>query len=187
MAFRVLAIGLCLAMASGCASEDPSPLLSGDGGGFEAAPPRMVSEELPDGFLSPRDVGDVPPTGVGSNPIVSPDGGIDASSPRPPDAPADLGPVATCSIIRQDCPPGQGCYPGADGRGACAPAGQTEELTPCLDHDQCQPGRICAEVFGVPGGTRLCTRACDPAANPPCPQGAACLAQAGSAVGACSP
>ena len=168
------------------ADEDATPLPGGDAG-YEAAPPRSVSGDLPDGFFTPRDTSDVPPTGTGSNPIVDRDGGPDTGSSKPVDAPADLGPVAACSIIQQDCPQGQGCYPGDDGRGACAPAGQTGALTACLEHDQCEPGSICADVFGVPDGTKICTRACDPAAAPPCPLGAACLAVPNSPVGACSP
>jgi hypothetical protein len=93
-----------------------------------------------------------------------------------PDAPS-----VGCSLLKQDCPKGRGCYPGPGG-GVCLPEGLSSELGPCLDHTGCRPGLVCVDGQDGP----RCLRVCDPV-MPACGGRGMCKAMTGAGAGYCTP
>jgi hypothetical protein len=182
----MLAAGLLLA-AAGCRDEGPKPNLGAlSDASYGDVPIRGVSNDLPDGLNFQGDGPDTSLSGnVGSTPVLGSDAGQDRTG-RPPDGPADsAGPAgSSCNLVSQDCAGARGCYP-AGGAGTCRPAGVLTENMPCGDHQDCEPGLLCAEVLG--GAGQLCEPICDSTAVRPCPDNRPCQPFAGSLVGTCAP
>lgn len=184
-----------LLLAPACSSKSNGRAGIGDAT-YELPPDRHVVGDIPDGFLDPRDTSEVPPAQTGSPPLGGDggmgmtddaqvgDGGV-ADARR--DVARDLGrdTAGTCDLLRQNCLEGDGCYPGPDGNGVCAPAGGRGEITDCQSHDECLPGFICAQ--GTAGGSLMCLRVCDPRAATTCPGGRGCRVHPGISIGSCAP
>jgi hypothetical protein len=180
---------LALALAGACKNDEPLPNVGAIAdASYGDAPNRGVTSELPDGLNLFGDGPDTSLSGnVGSTPVVSTDASADKPSNRPPDVgggPADMGGGSACSLVRQDCTGGRGCYPAAGGA-TCRPAGGLVENVPCDQHDECAPGLLCAEVFAGTG--RLCEPVCDSTAVRPCPDNRACRPMGGTLIGTCEP
>ena len=177
---------LLLALVATCHEENPSGVSPTSDGGYAGAPGRNVIS--PDGYFGALGDGATGP--VGTRPIGGGSGGTGGSSQpsadaRRPDRPADRPAMAGCSLIRQDCGAGRGCYPAQSGStGICQPAGALAENTQCLEHDMCAPGHLCVDVLGG-GGASLCEPICDPLAAYPCPGNRTCQTYAGT--GYCRP
>lgn len=177
-------VGLMLA----CGSENGGTNAGVGDANFGDAPVRGVTNELPDGLEGFADALEAP-RGVGSTPITGSDAKLDRAPITPPTdggaSPDAGGPSGGCSLVRQDCQSGRGCYPGPSGGGTCQLPGGFFEGMPCSEHVDCAPGLLCVEVFG--GAGRLCEPICDTTAVVPCGGSRACRAFPGSLVGTCAP
>jgi hypothetical protein len=179
----------CLLLAPACSSSNNPSVRDAT---FELAPPRHVVDDIPDGFFTPRDTTAVPEAQTGSPPLGG-DGGpgmqadVRVNEVGVVDVRRDLPREVAggCDLLRQNCPDGDGCYPGIDGNGVCAVAGGGSETVDCTGHDQCLPGYICAQ--GSAGGSLMCLRVCDPRAATTCPGGRGCRVHPEVSVGSCAP
>jgi hypothetical protein len=70
--------------------------------------------------------------------------------------------IQKCDPLLQECPNGQGCYPGPWGF-ACTPEGGAAEGDPCTDINGCQAGLLCIPWQMQEGcaGDSCCTSICD--------------------------
>lgn len=82
----------------------------------------------------------------------------------------DLGSEA-CSVLRQDCPAGQGCFLATDGA-VCAEALGKAEGQPCTFENDCAAGFGCVQLAAGFACSRLCatTAGCDAACDTVCPE-----------------
>jgi hypothetical protein len=143
------ALALAVALGASCKTykDNAEPLPPGyEAGIYEAAPGRQVD----DGGPVTGGAG-----GQGGMGVLNNDAGpkLDSSSP-PLDAPTlvDLGGAETgdntCDLLKQDCGPNRGCYPGPGGRATCqAPQAGAN---PCTDNVTCAPGTICVDTVCTP-------------------------------------
>lgn len=167
-------VGLACVQESSSAPTPPA----GDAATFEAPPQRVVVDDISPtlGMNLRMDAAVATPSVDGSRPDALPDAGAVDARAVTPDAP-----MAGCSLLKQDCPRGRGCYPGAGG-GVCSPEGFSSELGPCLDHTSCRPGLVCVDGQDGP----RCLRLCDPA-MPACGGRIMCKAMPGAGAGYCTP
>jgi hypothetical protein len=180
-------------VAATCRNLGPIAVGPGPDGGYGGAPGRNVVTPS-DGYLGA--LADGPTSPVGSRPIGGGGGGSGGGSGgadggaradgRLPDRPADRPSTVGCSLLRQDCPLGRGCYPAGAGTTACQPEGTLAENTQCLEHEMCAPGNLCVDVHGG-GDSSLCEPICDPLAANPCPGGRTCQSYSGTTAGYCRP
>ena len=81
-----------------------------------------------------------------------------------------------CDLLKQDCPPGQGCYPdAATDSGSCQEAGgvSTLNMIPIDPDVRCLPGLACIPAQGLAGMCE-CLPICDKD-NPACGNVSACI------------
>jgi hypothetical protein len=111
------------------------------------------------------------------------------------DVPSDS-PAPPCSLLLQDCPNKQACYPSdtAPGTTVCSFAGSAPPSSPCtvdpsriqLSSSVCDLGEAC--VFVDESQITECATLCDPSkAQTGCQRGAPCRMLPGYAAGFCVP
>ncbi len=85
-------------------------------------------------------------------------------------------PVQACTLLAQDCPEGEGCYPMDSSLLAfgCRRAGEAGLGEPCSGYAGCEAGMLCMRMNGAQAGECVAVCALEGQEGPGCPEGLDC-------------